>query len=205
MQPTTHLVDAALQVLSEAVVITDIDRIIRYINPAACQLLDVLPDNILGQPLRLLPGGSGLLDQEQTTVFYERINYFALLEHKIAMPPPDTQGWSIMVGDRSLYFRAVPLWQVEERIGILLQIRNETLERTAEGLLEAIFSESVNLLGTAQGYSDLLIRVQPIKMSEQQQSWIISLQEAVKKLKTLRERAIEQYRTIAANNQRPLP
>ena len=45
---------AALEALPEAIVITNTDQIITFVNAAACRLLDITPASVLGTPLTQL-------------------------------------------------------------------------------------------------------------------------------------------------------
>jgi signal transduction histidine kinase len=199
MQRTLHLLgSAAWNALPLAIVITDTSRIVHFINTAACQLLEVKPEAMLGQPFATLPGGNSFMTREETIAFYQRINEVALPGHALALPPPDELTWSVLVQDRHLEFRTTAIYdEHQEQLGVVIQIEERTSEWNAQGLLSIMLSESLVPLSSIQGFADVLLLDGADPLSERQRECVTYISSRAAQFLAVRQHVLDTARKQA--------
>jgi len=188
---------AALEALPEAIIITDTQRIIRFINPVASRLFGVSSNSVVGTPLASLPSGSGFKTPEQLAEFYDRINSLTPFDRQIPIPPPFEQEWLGGAERNRLFrFRSTPMWgrQQQECIGIIFRVDDVTAERTSSNLLATMFNEMVTPLNFIIGCADLLLQDTENPLLEEQRKMITTIRSKAKFLWQLRGNLIESIR-----------
>jgi nitrogen-specific signal transduction histidine kinase len=189
MEIVKDLLLFALQSLPEAFIIVDIEHKIRYINPFAARLLQIMDTkSLMGQPFTTIPGGTGLMTYEQKAAFYYHINELAITE--VAVPSIDEQKWSVDIHNHLFNFLATPIYDDnQEQAGYVVQITKIGEERNTHEMFSALLSEIYIPITIINGYARLLLDKQITSLTDEHYQWLSEIDGNSKKLLELRETA----------------
>lgn len=167
--------ELALEVIPEAIILVDENKIIKFINPAAVRLFQISDgETFLENSFSSFPGGSGLMSS----------------------PPQfdDIQRWSTNINNRFFNFRAVPICnEQKDNCGFIISIDEWSSERKASELLRSLFSELLTPLHSILGHSELFLQEKAEnKLTNEQREWITAIKKNAKDLLALREASIEE-------------
>ena len=193
----------ALESLPDAIVIIDAEQIVQFVNAAAKRLLRVEDKSVVGITLTDFMVKSQifipqLLIPEKFAKFYESIGW--------SMPDPHEQRLSGVTADgRHLEFRTTSIWinERQQRVGLIMQIQETTLEFTASNLLNSLFSEMMSPLTTIAGYAELLLKDAAGPLAEEQREMVTVVRVNVTRLLKIRDDLLDvmrkQYQTQKDN------
>jgi two-component system phosphate regulon sensor histidine kinase PhoR len=185
---------ATLQSLAEGIIVIDEEQVVQLINPAACRLLELKADAVLGNHFADLPFISDLKTTGQTIELGE----------KTKLPNgPYEHSWGIAFPNgRFLQFQTRPVIDSEHqlRIGTVIKIEETTLEYTARDMLLAMFNDIHTPLIMIKGYIDLLIQGVDQPLTERQHEMASIIRDKTTQLLALRQDVIEDYKRQADGN-----
>lgn len=195
----------ALESLPDAIVIIDAEQIVQFVNTAAKRLLKIEDKSTVGITLIDFMAKSQifipqLLIPEKFAKLYESIG--------LSIPDPHEQRLSAVTADgRRLEFRTTSIWinEKQQRIGLIIQIQEQTLEFTASNLLNSLFSEIMSPLTAIAGYADLLLNDAAGPMGEEQREMVTVIRANVTRLLKIRDDLLtmmrKQYQTRKDNTE----
>lgn len=179
---------ATLQSLVDGIIVIDIEQVIQLISQAACRLLDVDADSILGSRFAEIPVIAGLKTSGQTIELSEDTKLpHGPYEHKWGIGFPN---------GRFLRFQTRPVIDNErqQRIGTLIRIEEVTLEHTARDVLQAMFNEMHMPIKLIKGYADCLLGGVDEPLTEKQREMVAVISTMAERLLTLKQDVREAFK-----------
>lgn len=193
MQDGDSLKLTALEALPDALVVTDGQSIIRYINLSARRLLGVITDTLQDAPLTDLPGGTSWRTPEQHEAFYEFLRTH--LDWQASTPSVYEQTWLGKIDQRLLRFCSTPMYTAAQKLlGLIIRIEEYTLERTAQTLLSDLSHEMVRSLILIKGFADVLRGEVVGPLNDEQRRMLTTIGEEIERLSVYRSEILETYR-----------
>jgi nitrogen-specific signal transduction histidine kinase len=195
----------ALESLADAIVIIDAEQIVQFVNTAAKRLLRIEAKSTVGITLTDFMAKSQifipqLLIPEKFAKLYESIG--------LSVPDPHEQRLSGTTADgRQIEFRTTSIWidERQQRIGLIIQIRETTLEFTASNLLNSLFNEIMSPLNAIAGYADLLLSGAAGPMPEEQREMVTVIRANATRLSRMKNDLMamrrKQYQTQKDNTE----
>jgi transcriptional regulator with PAS, ATPase and Fis domain len=163
-QPSLEI--AALQSMPEAVIITDERHMIRFINSAASEVLNINKAEVLGQPFAAIPGGQDL-----------------------GTLSSDIMDWTTVITDiqHTLKFCPTAIFAAgQKRVGTVIRVFDVTDEINTSSLLGTFFMESLIPLQRIHGYATVLL-MNDTQLTPEQREYVTKIKTNAEWLIELRE------------------
>lgn len=179
---------AALQTLTEAIIITDREWTIRFINDAARHLLDLAARDLVGTSFADLTEGFSRMHPDQYAAIADGIHSIIADNQNHVPVEARSVEWITGQAQRQFVFRARPIWSGKpaQAIGILIRIDDKPLEWTPQDLYNAIWHDLRAPLTSIHGFTDLLLRNVAGPLTDIQRDLVTQIQNNTGRLLTLR-------------------
>ncbi len=197
-QPLLH---SALEVLPEAIIVTDGAQVIRFINTAAGHLLNVVDKDVVDTPFANLPGGRTIRGPEEIAQYLNKMQpYMARWGITLPEPQPYEDTWQSMIDEHHyLEFWTRPIKDgTDSLIGIAVRVKEVWREMLAEQTLISFCAEMWSPITHILGYADLLLLGKFGVLTEEQQKAVQIIKNKVASLSKLRGEVVQIMRHQAA-------
>jgi PAS domain S-box-containing protein len=194
-----YLSPQVLEVVPNAIIVTDLEQQIRYINSAACQILGVDRDTTLAVHLKDLLGGNGVMTPQQAETYHQALANILQIhapaeDFKIPSVRPYEQTWSPEVANgKRLKCHSAAIWSEspEEILGIVVTIEDVTTEYKADEVLNSLFNEMMTPLSSIKGFSAVLLLESDGLLNDEQRQMVKIINEKASYLLHLRKEAYD--------------